>query len=289
VAELKTYQHGRRAAVITGAAGGMGRACARRMGTSHRLVLADVSSAACEAEAEALQDDGYDVAAALAVDVSDPDGVEQLASAANAAGDLGALIHTAGLSADHPDWRRTLQVNFAGTALLLDTFLARAKPGSVACCIASTAGHFLPPSPELETIYDRPNAPDAMARLEAFVLETAAATGRAPSHLAYMASKRGILRMVKDGTLDWAGRGARIVTISPGLTLTAMGRKDVQNPFTASMLEQMPLGRWGTAMDVANAAYFLCSPEASFITGCDLLVDGGFVPLMARGGARPGG
>ena len=280
MSELNSFQAGERVAVITGAAGGMGRACSRRMGLTHRLVLADVAAAACVAEADALRSDGYDVAEALEVDVSDGAAVQRLAQAAAAAGPLGALVHTAGVSSDFPDWKRILRINFQGTALLLEAFLAQATHGSVVCCIASTAGHLMAPNAEVEALYDDPHAPGVFERLEALVPELAQGLGVSLSQQAYIITKRGIIRMVKDGVPDWAEKGARIVCISPGLTLTSMGRSDVRNPFTASLLAKMPLRRWGTAMDVANAANFLCSKEASFITGCDLLVDGGFVTLM---------
>jgi NAD(P)-dependent dehydrogenase (short-subunit alcohol dehydrogenase family) len=252
------------------------------MGLTHRLVLADVSAKACEAEAKSLGDDGYDVAAALDCDISDPASVGRLAREATAAGPLGALVHTAGLSPSIADWEPILRVNYVGTVFLLDAFLALAVPGSVACCIASTAAHMMQPNPEIEAVFDQPSAPDVMASLERLVMKAAKSNGGAPAQLAYPISKRGVLRLVKDRVKDWAAKGGRIVSISPGLIRTPMGLKEADNK--ASMAGQMvamtPAGRWGTAMDIANAVHFLCSAEASFITGCDLLVDGGLIPVV---------
>jgi len=81
--------------------------------------------------------------------------------------------------------------------------------------------------------------------------------------------------------MRWGKHGARIVTISPGLIQTPMGRKEVaETPGAAETRDAAPAGRAGTAMDIALAARFLASDEASFITGSDLKVDGGAVAAM---------
>jgi NAD(P)-dependent dehydrogenase (short-subunit alcohol dehydrogenase family) len=279
---LQSFQQGGRVAVITGAAGGMGRACSRRMGQTYRLVLADVSAKACEAEAKSLRDDGYDVAAALACDISDPAAVERLAQTARAAGPLGALVHTAGLSPSLADWELILRVNFVGTVLVLDAFVRQAVRGSVAVCIASSAGYMLPLDPELETIFDAPGAADVMQRLELALMKVSKAFGQAPAQLAYPISKRGVHRLVRDRVTEWAVKDARIASISPGLIRTPMSLKESESPAFQALLDQVPVRRWGTAMDIANAVHFLCSEEASYITGCDLPVCGGMIAVVSR-------
>ena len=269
-------------AVITGAAGGMGRACSRRMGHTYRLVLADVSAKACEAEAKSLRDDGYDIAAALACDISDPAAVDRLAQEASAAGPLGALVHTAGLSPSLADWEPILRVNFVGTVLLLDAFVRQSVRGSVAICIASSAGYMLPFDPEIEAIFDTPGAADVMQRLVGAVMKVSKAFGQAPANLAYPISKRGVHRLVRDRVADWAVKGGRIASISPGLIRTPMSLKESEAATFQALLDQMPIRRWGTALDIANAVHFLCSEEASYITGCDLPVCGGMVAVNAK-------
>jgi NAD(P)-dependent dehydrogenase (short-subunit alcohol dehydrogenase family) len=280
--DLQTFQAGGRVAVITGAAGGMGRACSRRMGLSHRLVLAEVSAKAGEVEAKALQEEGYDVAAALACDISDPAAVERLAKAAASAGPFGALVHTAGLSPALADWEPILRVNYAGTSLLLDAFLRQAERGSVAVCIASSSAYMLPQDPELEAIFDEPHAPEVLKRLERAVMRVAKASGAAPASLAYPISKRGVIRLVKDRVQEWGAKGARITSISPGMIRTPMGLKEVEESAQAARLvATTPAGRWGTPLDIANAVHFLCSDEAAFISGCDLPVCGGMVAMVS--------
>lgn len=279
---LQSFQQGGRVAVITGAAGGMGRACSRLMGQTHRLVLADVNANACEEEAKSLRDEGYDVAAALAGDISDPAAVERLAEEAGAAGALGALVHTAGLSPALADWEPILRVNFVGTVLLLDAFVRQAVRGSVAVCIASSAAYMLPLDPELEVIFDSPRATDVMQRLERVLMRLSKASGHAPAQLSYPISKRGVHRLVRDRVQEWAVTGGRIASISPGLIHTPMSLKESESAGFQALLEQVPIRRWGTPMDIANAVHFLCSDEASYISGCDLPVCGGLIAFTTR-------
>ncbi|TAL00272.1 MAG: SDR family oxidoreductase [Rhodospirillaceae bacterium] len=279
---LQSYQQGGRVAVITGAAGGMGRACSRRMGHTYRLVLADVSAKACEAEAKILREDGYDIAAALTCDISDPAAVDRLAQEAAAAGPLGALVHTAGLSPSLADWEPILRVNYVGTSLLLDAFLRQAVRGSVAVCIASSAGYMLPLNPEIEAIFDSSRAPDVMKRLEVAVMKVSKAFGNTPAQISYPVSKRGVHRLVRDRVQEWADKGGRITSISPGLIRTPMSIKESESAAFQGLLEQVPIPRWGTPMDIANAVHFLCSDEASYITGCDLPVCGGSIAIATK-------
>jgi NAD(P)-dependent dehydrogenase (short-subunit alcohol dehydrogenase family) len=84
-------------------------------------------------------------------------------------------------------------------------------------------------------------------------------------------------------TPAWAKRGARINSISPGLIDTNMGKQEfAHQEMMAMMLEKTPVGRWGTAEEIAEVAVFLCSSAASFVTGIDILVDGGLVNLLLR-------
>ncbi len=70
---------------------------------------------------------------------------------------------------------------------------------------------------------------------------------------------------------------ARIVTVSPGMTWTAMGRKEAEDERTAAFITSAPLPRWGKPMEIADAVEFLVSDCASFITGSDIRVDGGVI------------
>ena len=79
----------------------------------------------------------------------------------------------------------------------------------------------------------------------------------------------------------WGRKGARIVSLSPGMIYTPMARREVENnDMPRATLEATPVGRWGTPADIAAAARFLASGAAGFISGCDLRIDGGVTPAM---------
>jgi len=131
-------------AVITGAYGGTGRAVARRLGARYRLVLSGRDAQRVARLRESLEEEGYDVAAAVTADIASRRGVEQLAAATAGAGVLGTLVHTAGLSPVQAPWETVVAVNLTGTALLLDAFGPRAVSGSVAVCLGSSAAQSRP-------------------------------------------------------------------------------------------------------------------------------------------------
>jgi NAD(P)-dependent dehydrogenase (short-subunit alcohol dehydrogenase family) len=264
-------------AVITGAYGGTGRAVARRLGARYRLVLAGRDETAVARLHESLVEEGYDVALAVTADVTSERSVKHLAAVTADAGPLGALVHTAGLSPALAAWESVVTVNLVGTALLLDAFLPLAEPGSSAVCIGSLAAHTLPASAAVDALLDDPYADDLIPKLEALLRE-ADQTGYAFAVRAYGASKRGVLRLVERSVGEWARRGARIVSVSPGIIVTPMGRTEMAaNPIAAAAADITPLRRLGRPADIAAAVDFLVSDSASYITGCDLRIDGGIV------------
>ena len=266
-------------AVITGAYGGTGRAVARRLGARYRLVLAGRDEAKVAGLSESLVEEGYDVALAVTADVTSRQSVKHLAAATAEAGTLGVLVHTAGLSPVQAPWETVVSVNLTGTALLLDAFGPLAKPGTVAVCIGSSAAYTIPVSAEVDALLDDPCADDLIPKLKALLREPCSSQTRYSFAVrAYGASKRGMLRLVERTAVEWARRGARVVSVSPGPTLTPMGRAELAaNPLAVAAASATPLGPGGRPADIAAAVDFLASDSAGYITGCDLRVDGGTV------------
>ena len=98
---------------------------------------------------------------------------------------------------------------------------------------------------------------------------------------AYQLSKAALVRMCRDRAAAWGARGARIVSLSPGLIATPMGALEfAAQPEKRRLLPLTPLGREGTMVEIADAVEFLLSDRASFITGIDLLVDGGISTVL---------
>jgi NAD(P)-dependent dehydrogenase (short-subunit alcohol dehydrogenase family) len=264
----------RRRAIITGASGGMGRALARRFGATMDLVLTDVAADQLRKLSDDLRDEGYTVVASLPGDVGEAALLTEIATQAAGGAGLGALIHAAGLSPQLADWDRIIKVNLVATEKLLQAIEPVLVPGSVAVLIASMAGHLMPPNVEIDTLFADPLDPTLIDRLQPKI------TGMAPdpfgaSAIAYSLSKRHVMLLCEQHAAAWGEKGARIVSISPGLVKTPMGRREAEDPGTASMIDLAPVKRWGTVSDIVEAAWFLASDLASYISGCDLRIDGG--------------
>ena len=256
--------------IVIGAGSGIGEAIARRLTSdSDRLLLADVDVSAAERVAGEL---GREVQV-FRCDITSRD---DLGAVADAAGPVSRLVLTAGLSPTMAPGRRVMEVDLVGTALAVDAFAARMGPGSAALVLSSMAGHFVPAMPEIDAVLDQPLAPtlcDDLAALGVDVDEAGTAYGYA---------KRGVLRLVRREAAAWGGRGARLLSLSPGIIDTPMGRQENEaQPVMAQMVDGSPLGRAIDADEVASVATFLVSSAASAMTGTDVLVDGGVVAVMA--------
>ncbi len=257
--------------VVTGA-GGMGIACARRLGSGHRIVLAEADGDRLGSTVSTLTDEGFDVVG-YQFDVSNRSSVDGLVTLTAESGRLSALIHTAGLSPSMASGRRILEVNLGGTSLLIESFEELSVQGTVGVFIASMAGHLWPTSSESEWAL-------ATARADSVVAATGLGPDVDPSE-AYAISKRGVILRVVAAAKPWGARGARIVSLSPGMIATPMGHQEsAAQPFMSEMLEGSPVPRMGTSADIAGLVAWLVGPEASFVTGTDFLIDGGVVAAL---------
>lgn len=256
--------------VITGM-GAMGLACARAVGSGVQLLLADNDPERLEQAGAALRGEGHQVHSML-LDLALPQAAEALATKVSALGRLRALVHTAAISQSQaPDAHRIYAVNLVGTAYLLEAMLAIAGPGAVGVVIASMGAQFIDVAPALER---------ALALADAAALADAVQTmpGWDDRNQAYLLAKRGNQLRVESASLRWAEVGARLVSVSPGVTATAQGLQELRaHPAVAQIVADCPAGRIGTPQDIAAAVTWLMSPAASFITGIDLRVDGGTI------------
>jgi NAD(P)-dependent dehydrogenase (short-subunit alcohol dehydrogenase family) len=273
-------------AVVTGAYGGIGRACARQLGRVSRLVLTDVDAKRLDIFADALEEEGYTVAARVPGDLSKKAVASALIDAASAAGPIGTVAHTAGLSPVLAGWEAILSANVVATELLLQGLERDLGYGLTAVLIASMAGHMATHDPALDEVIANPLAGDFLQKARALLVAQVGGDDEGGlASLAYAQSKRAVIRACEARATAWGAYGARIVSISPGTIWTPMGRAEAENsPAAARVVEATPMGRWGRALDISAAVEFLSSDAAGFITGCDLRVDGGVTPAL-RGGA----
>lgn len=262
--------------IITGAAGGMGRACARLFGNAHDLVLTDRPSLALDNFARELDEEGCTVEV-HAGDITDGELTSTMMDRIGE-GERFTLIHAAGVGPSQPDWRTVIEVNLIAAELLVRAGGAKASPGSIAILIASTAGYMMPAIAEIDTLLEDASAPDLVSGLAPYIAQMSGSVSEGA--IAYLISKYGVQKLAERHAATWGRKGARIVSISPGLIMTPMSRHEMaQSPDAAAHGNAAAVARFGTPMDIARVAHFLASDAAAYISGCDIRVDGGSIAV----------
>jgi NAD(P)-dependent dehydrogenase (short-subunit alcohol dehydrogenase family) len=236
-------------AIVTGAGSGIGREAAlafTRAGV--RVVVADIAIAAGEETAQQIAASGGD-AIFVRTDVTRADSVENLVkTAVSHFGQLDYAFNNAGVAQrdfvpiaelSEEEWDRVVGINLKGVWLCMKY--------------------------ECQALLARGGA----------IVNTSSIMGRTsrPNISAYSAAKAGVIGLTKSAALDYARQGIRINAVCPGGIATPM----TADPAMATRLaEATPMGRLGEAREIADAVVWLCSPQASFITGQALAVDGGY-------------
>ena len=241
-------------ALITGAASGMGKVAATLFAREGaRIVLADVADDAGEATAAEIGQAGGEAVYTRA-DVSNPDDVERMVTAAvDRFGSLTVLYNNAGIFpaddgsvTETPDttWDRVMAINLKGVFL-------GCKYG-IPAMLDSGGGSII--------------------NVASFV----ALMGAATAQIAYTASKGGVLAMTREIAVEFARKGIRANALCPGPIETPLLQELLADPARRQRrLVHIPVGRFGQAEEIANAALFLASDESSFVTGSTFVVDGG--------------
>jgi len=241
-----------RTALITGASKGLGKAMALALAEAGaRLVLVSRNLEQLTETADAARRFGA-AAAVFQADVTDEQQVAQLVRGVTEAyGKLEILINNAGINIRKSvtdftldEWRRVLDTNLTGVFLMCRAFVPLMKGRGYGRIINLTS-----------------------------IMSHVAIPGRT----AYCASKTGLLGFTRALALELAAEKITVNGISPGPFATEMSAPLMQNPeLNRQFLSKIPLGRWGKVEEVGQLAVYLCSEDASFITGMDILIDGGW-------------
>jgi NAD(P)-dependent dehydrogenase (short-subunit alcohol dehydrogenase family) len=242
-----------RVAFVTGAAGGIGRACAARLAAEGaRVVIADLDAEGAERAAADIRTTGAE-AAGTAVDVADPDSAARaVAFAAERFGGLDIAVNNAGTGAapapvadlSIAGWDRVIGVNLSGVFYCMRAeipFLLERGGGAIVN-IASVMG--------------------AVA---------------SPNAAAYVASKHGVVGLTKAAALEYGARGVRVNAVGPGYMVAPVRGQAPREPAVVARLNELhAVARLGEHEEVAAMVAFLASADASFVTGSFHLVDGGY-------------
>ena len=266
--------------------GGMGQAIARRLGSGDRILLADFNAPALEETAAKLRGEGFDVTTQV-VDVSSRASVHELAVKAAALGPVTRLAHTAGLSPVQAPTGAIIAVDLIGVAHVLEELETVIAPGGAGVVIASMGGHMTRPMPVEQEVQLARTPAEHIGELPFVAVDQFENGGSA-----YSFAKRANAMRVRAASVGWGKRGARINSISPGVIATPMGLAELDSPTGGAMrvmVDGSAAGRLGTPEDIATAAEFLLGPHASFISGTDLLVDGGVIGALTTGQLDLGG
>ncbi|WP_315583148.1 SDR family oxidoreductase [Actinomyces viscosus] len=266
-------------------AGSMGTAIVRRIAGGGRILLGDVSESSLETAARDLTSSGYDVTTQR-VDALERSSVEDFAAKAASLGEVRYFIDTAGASPNQSSPEHIVALDLVATAVAIDVFAGVIARGGAGLVISSQAGHMMRLSDEVEQQLALCPT-EELADLD-FVKNDAVAN----PGIAYIASKRANhLRVRTAAATSWGDRGARINTISPGIIVTPLAYDEFQAAGEGyqAMIDASPARRVGTPDEIAAAGAFLLGEQASFITGTDLLIDGGVIAAINAGRYTLGG
>ena len=260
-------------------AGSMGTAIVRRIAAGKKILLGDISEKNLEKVSHDFRYSGYDVETMI-VNALDKASVEAFAEKAASMGSVMFFIDTAGASPNQAQPEHILRLDMVGTGYAVDAFGRVMAPGGAGLIISSQTGYMY--SIPYETEQAILNTPTEGLMELPFIRDIAMQN----SGLAYMIAKRvNHLQAMMAAATTWKARRARINTLSPGVIVTPLAYDE----FNAAgegyqrMIDASAAERTGTSDEIAEAGAFLLGEHAGFITGTDLLIDGGTIAAIRTG------
>jgi len=260
-------------------AGSMGTAIVRRIAAGKKIILGDISENNLKRVSDDLLRSGYDVETII-VNALEKQSVEAFAKRAAELGPVMYFIDTAGASPNQANPQHIVDLDMVGTGYAVDAFGEVMAQGGAGLIISSQAAYMYPIPNDVEVQLVR--TPTDQLKNVPFINEVALQN----SGFAYMIAKRlNHLQAQRAAATSWHKRGARINTISPGIIVTPLAYDE----FNANgegyqrMIDASAAQRVGTSDEIAEVAAFLLGEHAKFITGTDLLIDGGVIASIRAG------
>ena len=254
--------------VITRGATGMGYAVAEELGKEGPVIIGGRREGKLVEAVEKLEAQGIEAYWHL-LDISDVESVREFAEAANAIYPIGNVVTVAGIYVGQADNAGIIRVNALGTVNVNEVFLPYMKEGSVMVNFASNSGHLCMETPELAAVWKEPNAADFVERFAALAGEDQFGV--------YSLTKRFVIKHTAANAMRFGQKGVRIFSISPGAFETQM----LANADVKSIESTTPLGRVGDPKEMGIATRLLVDPRNTFMSGCDVLIDGGLAGFVS--------
>lgn len=257
--------------VVIGGSTGIGFSTAKFLGERGPLLITSRSAGKLKAAAEELKALGHDVTY-MTCDSQKREDVIAVAEKAQSMGEIGTVLCSAGLGPFN-EVDDILKTNVLGAYYATEAFYPLMGEGSVMVNIASVAAHIslVPMSAPLAEVFEAPDAPDFLDKLKTFLPESMPSVG------AYGVSKMFVLQYSQKNTRRFAQKGARIFTVSPGSIWTPMVMDDTMIEAMKASVAHTPIPRYGDSDELGRLIAYLSSDACSYLTGCDILNDGGDV------------
>lgn len=247
-----TYNYADKVAIVTGGGSGIGEACVQKLAESGAsIIVADVDEENGERVAESVNSkDGN--ATFIYADVSNPKSVEEMVNKTiETYAQLDIAVNNAGIGGDQSmvgdysinSWQQVIDINLNG----------------VFYCM-------------------RYQIPQMLKQSGGAIVNMASILGTVgfATSSAYVAAKHGVVGLTKSAALEYSAQGVRVNAVGPGFIKTPLLEANLDEETTAMLVERHPIGRMGEADEVADLVTFLCSAQASFITGSYYTIDGAY-------------
>lgn len=250
--------------------GSIGQAIIRRIGAGKHIMLADMSMEHATQTARLLENAGFECSAVRA-DLGCREDILAVVAEAQKRGKVKNMVNAAGVSPSQAPVDEILRVDLYGTSVLLEEMGKVIAPGCSGIVISSQSGHRLPALPQEQNDALATCAPEDLLKLD-FI------SSINDTLKAYQYAKRcNVLRVAFEAT-RWGKRGATVNSISPSIIITPLANDELHGPRKdgyLKMIQASPAGRAGTPDEVGDLAEFLVSSRGRFISGTDILMDGG--------------
>lgn len=259
--------------VITGGGSGMGLATAKLMGKDHYIIICGRSVTKLENAVKTLQQEGLEIEA-FVCDVSDYASVEKLANYAQEKGRISAVIHAAGLSPHMGDAKQIMEVNALGTININNAFYKVVKEGACIIDVSSMSAYITPKliMPVRRYRYSIQNPELFMKKMMKYINFF---PQKVRAGVAYGISKHFVIWFAKQDAARFGNKGVRVISVSPGNFETPMG--ELEKEEADAYTKYCAIKRFGHVDEIASLFAYCASPSAGYLTGIDILCDGGLV------------